>query len=49
MQKLNDHQNDDLVNLNDGKVTNDMKKDFKYKLYWYNNPEISITTPKHLK
>ena len=37
MQKLNDHQDDDLVNLNDVKVANDMNKDFKYKLYWYNN------------
>ena len=49
MQKLNDHQDDDLVNLNDGKVTNDMNKDVKCKLYWYNNLEISITTLKHLK
>ena len=49
MQRLNDHQDDDPVNLVDGKVTNDMNKDFKYKLYWYNNLEISITTSKHLK
>ena len=49
MQKLNDHQDDDLVNLNDGKVTNDMNKDFKFKLYWYSNLEISITTLKYLK
>ena len=26
MQKLNDHQDDDFVNLNDGKVTNDMNR-----------------------
>ena len=26
-----------------------MNKDFKYKLYWYSNLEISITTPKYLK
>ena len=28
MKKLNDHQDDDLVNLNDDKATDDINKDF---------------------
>ena len=42
MQKLIDFEDEDLHNLNNNKSTADIKTNFKYKLYWYNNSEVSI-------
>ena len=49
MQKLIDFEGEDLHNLINNKSTADIKTNFKYKLYWYNNFEISIASPIDLK